>query len=385
MRRSLAVVAAVVAFLLGGVLLATVTPVAHAAKPAKAPEIIEEPDGDLLHVFRKDDPAAQGWLYRPKSIETPDAASPVDLIVVLHGHGGTPKTLFLPQVMEARRAWCLGVAGHAELHEKDEAGKPVDGFQWDGANVSYILDLTRHLIAKYPIKKERVLVWGHSAGGSMTVATLAEAPEVFAGGLTTASPTTPDGRLKEKRVAVLLGTNDPNWSGASAVRNYVESFEKKKAKGACAFVAVEGLGHALPDESYIALGFDWVLHGAARGGEAKVPMKPAAVSGTWRHILVRTKGAEGAGPEVKTTKKAAGDLLKKTKKDLDAGHALFAFEALCHSDHRETASGGGAIDEEALKALVGTLPEVEPGKTSEVIESPRGMHLLYREPPASKE
>src|SRR5688572_16541744 len=201
--------------------------VARAGKP-KPVEIVEEVDGDLIHLFRKDDPRAQGWLHRPKGLETPDAASPVDLVVVLHGAGGTPKTLFLPQVMEARKAWCLGVAGHEAItHDKG------DGFMWDSSNVAYILDLTNHLLAKYPIRKERVLVWGHSAGGSMTLATLGEAPTLFAGGLTTASPSTPDSRHRDQRVAVLLGTADGNWSGAPAIRSYLEGFEKKKGKGAC--------------------------------------------------------------------------------------------------------------------------------------------------------
>jgi predicted esterase len=365
--RALVLLVAAVAFLAG-------PPAALAGKP-KPVEIVEEAEGDLVHLFRKDDAAAQGWLHRPKGTETPDPAKPVDLIVVLHGAGGTPKTLFLPQVMEARRAWCLGVAGHSPIkHEKG------DGFMWDGANVSYILDLTRYLLEKYPVRKDRVIVWGHSAGGSMTLATLAEAPTLFAGGLTTAAPQTPDTRHRDLRVAVLLGTDDPNWSGAAGVRSYLEGLEKKKAKGACAFFGVRTLGHDLPEPAYIALGFDWVLHGKARGGEASVPLQPVGASGPWRHVLARFKGAEGAGDDVKTSKKAAGDLLKKIKKELDAGRALFPFEAACHSDDAKTASCGGGIEEEPLRALVGTLPELEPGKVSEVLESPRGMHLLYRSP-----
>lgn len=350
-------------------------PEARAGKPGKPPEIVEQADGDLLHLFRQDDPAAQGWLYRPKGLESPDPASPVDLIVVLHGAGGTPKTLLFQQVMDARKAWCLGVAGHtAVTHDRGA------GFQWDGANVSYILDLLRHLLAKYPIRKERVIVWGHSAGGSMTLATLAEAPELFAGGLTTAAPATPDGRHKEQRVAVLLGTKDPNWSGAPAVRTYREGLEKKKGKGACAFLAVDGLGHDVPDADYLALGFDWILSGKTAGGEALVPQKAVGRAGPWRHILVRTKGAEGAG-DAKTSKKAAQDLLRRIQKEVAAGKAYFPLEAACHSEHAESAAAGGGLNEAALTALVGTLPALAPGAVSEVLESPRGAHLLYRDAP----
>jgi predicted esterase len=363
--------------LLAAVLALAAAPLARAGKPPKPVEVVEEADGDLVHLFRKDDPAAQGWLHRPKGLEAPDAASPVDLVVVLHGAGGTPKTLFLPQQMEARGAWCLGVAGHQAMTAEGR-----DGFMWDTSNVSYVIDLTNHLLAKYPIRKDRVLVWGHSAGGSMTLATLAEAPTLFAGGLTTASPGTPDSRHRDLRVAVLLGTQDPNWSGAPTVRSHLEGIEKKKGKGACAFFAVETLAHELPDPDYIALGLDWVLHGKARGGEARVPLKPVGRSGPWRHVLARHKGAEGAGEDVKDTKKAAGDLLKKIRKELDAGRAFFPFEAACHSDHAPTASCGGGITEEALRALVGTLPALEPGQVSDVIESPRGMHLLQRSPAA---
>ena len=363
--------------LAAAVLVLCAPPLARAGKPPKPPEVVEEADGDLVHLFRKDDPAAQGWLHRPKGLEAPDAASPVDLVVVLHGAGGTPKTLFLPQQMEARRAWCLGVAGHQAVKADGR-----DGFMWDTTNVSYVLDLTNHLLAKYPIRKDRVLVWGHSAGGSLTLATLAAAPALFAGGLTTASPGTPDSRHRDLRVAVLLGTQDGNWSVAPTVRSHLEGIEKKKGKGACAFFVVDGLAHELPEPDYVALGLDWVLHGKARGGEARVPMKAVGQTGPWRHVLVRFKGAEGATEDVKTTKKAAGSLLEKVKKELDAGRAFFPFEAARHSDHAPTASCGGGIEEEALKALVGALPALEPGQVSEVIESPRGLHLLLRSPAA---
>ena len=342
------------------------------AKPPQAPSIGEVEEGDLLRLHLEGDPAAQGWLHRPKGTEAPSAENPVDLVVVLHGAGGTPKTLFFPEVMRRRRAWCLGVAGHeAVTHERGS------GFMWDGSNVEYILALTQHVLAKHPIRKERVLVWGHSAGGTMTLETLAKAPTLFAGGLTTAAPRTPESRHQDQRVAVLMGTADPNWAGAPAIRSHLESLSKKKAKGACAFLAVEGLGHDVPDEAYLELGLDWVLAKGTRGGEARVPQRAVGREGPWRHILLRPKGAPGA-PEGAPSRKAALELLRKVKKDVEAGKAFFPLEAACHSMDAASASAGGGVEEAALKAFVDPLPDVAPGALSEVLDLPGGVHLLAR-------
>jgi len=183
------------------------------------------------------------------------------------------------------------------------------------------------------------------------------------------------------RVCVFLGTEDPNWGGAGSVRSYVESLLKKRSKGACAFFAVEGLGHDVPYDDYLGLGFDWILHGTARGGEAKVPRRSRGAEGDYRHILVRHKGAEGA-EGVKRTKSKAEKLLKSIKKELDKGRAFFRFEASCHSEDEDNASCGGGIDAEDLKKLLGELPELKPGEVSEVLASPRGLHLVYRPQPA---
>lgn len=347
-----------------------------AAKPAKPVEIVEEPDGDLLRLFRKDDPAAQGWLYRTPAPqgEAGAAAEPSDLVVVLHGAGGTPKTLLFQSLMQQRRAWCLGVAGHqAVTHDRGA------GFMWDGSNVEYILQLTQHVLAKHPVRKDRVIVWGHSAGGTMTLETLAKAPPgLFVGGLTTAAPMTPDGRHHDLRVAVILGTQDANWGGAPAVRSHLEGLAKKKGKGACAFLAVEGLGHDVPADGYLDLGFDWLCAAGARGGEALVPTACVGRRGLWRHILVRTKGAPGA-PEGAPSKKAAGDLLKKVKKECEAGRAWFPLEAAMHSRDAASASGGGGLTHEALQAFFSTLPDLAAGVLSEPLESAAGLHLVRRE------
>jgi poly(3-hydroxybutyrate) depolymerase len=348
------------------------------AKPPKAPTVVEVEEGELLRLHLEGDPAAQGWLHRPKGTEAPTAEDPVDLVVVLHGAGGTPKTLFFPEVMRRRRAWCLGVAGHeAVTHDQGS------GFMWHGTDVDTIVALTQHLLAKHPLRKERVLVWGHSAGGSMTLESLAKAPALFAGGLTTAAPRTPESRHQDQRVAVLMGTTDPNWAGAPAIRAYLEGLAKKKAKGACAFLAVEGLGHNVPDEAYLELGLDWVLAKGARGGEARVPLRAVGRDGPWRHIHLKPKGAAGAADGA-PGRKAALELLRKVKKEVEAGRAWFPFEAACHSHDASSASAGGGVTEEALKAFVDPLPEVAPGALSEVLDLPGGVGLLQRAPAAAK-
>lgn len=355
------------------VLATLLAPRALEAKPQKASEIVEIQEGELLRLHLAGDEAAQGWLHRPPGTESPTPEDPVDLVVVLHGAGGTPKTLFFPALMKQRRAWCLGVAGREAVTHEQGAG-----FMWDSANASYVIELTEYLLAKHPIRKDRVIVWGHSAGGSMTLETLTKAPTLYAGGLTTAAPRTPDGRHQDLRVCVLLGTKDGNWSVAPSVRTHVEGLAKKKSKGACAFLAVDELGHNVPAESYLGLGFDWLLARGTRGGEGRVPLRAASSTGSWRHVLVRPKGSPGA-PDDALGKKGARDLLKKMRKELEAGRAWFPMEAACHSHHVESASAGGAVAEETLRALLEALPELEPGAFSEVLESAHGFHLLLRE------
>jgi predicted esterase len=357
-----------VIFVSGTVLLGTA-----GAKRKKGPKVVEEKDGDLIHLYLEDDPKAQGWLHRSRGAEEPE--EPVDLIVGLHGAGGNPKNFFLRRLMERRRAWCLTVAGHtAVTHERGQ------GFQWDFSGTKYIAQLTAYLVDKYPIRKQRVIVWGHSAGGSMSLETLATNPKLFAGALATAAPRTPDGRHKNCRVAVYLGTQDPNWSCAPSVRAHVEKLRKKRRKGACAFFAIDGLGHSVPAEEYLGLGFDWILQPKARGGEAKVGREPKGARGELRHILIRHKGAEGAPKGLKRSAGSAKKLLGKIKKEVEKGKAYFAFEAACHSEDEETASCGGGVDEEALAGFGVALPELKPGKVSAVLSGKCGLHLVYRPP-----
>ena len=92
---------------------------------------------------------------------------------------------------------------------------------------------------------------------------------------------------------------------------------------------------------------------------------------------MRFKGAENAG-EVKRSKSKAKKLLAKVAKELGKDRAFFPFEAACHSEDAESASCGGGLDEDALKAFLPELPALEPGAVSEILESTQGLHLVYR-------
>lgn len=367
------------------VVLAAIAGLAPPLAAKRGPKIIEEEDGKHVHLYYEEDPASQAWLYRPVccegevSDEGKVTSKEVDLIVALHGAGGNPKNFMMPRLMDTRDAWCLSVAGHQSVrHERGE------GFQWGGQDVEYVVAFVEHLLETYAIRKDRVIVWGHSAGGTMTLATLAHAPKLFAGGLTTAAPRTPDSRHKEMRICVFLGTEDPNWGGAGSVRAFLKSLEKKRSTGACAFFAVEGLGHKIPYDDYLGLGFDWILHEKARGGEANVPRRSRGRDGDYHHILVRHKGAEGA-EGVKRSKRTAKKLLKGIKKEIDKGRAFFPFEAACHSEDENTASCGGGIDEDGLRAFLDELPALEPGEISEILSSKQGLLLVWRPEDADEE
>lgn len=347
-----------------------------AAKREDVPAIVEREDGRYLHLAFEEDPKAQAWLYRTMTGDEDDDGNPtepVELVVALHGAGGDPKNFVLPLLMMQRECWCLTVAG-------SQSG-PTDrgiGYNWRSGDVDTVLAFVRYVVAKYPIQKDRVIVWGHSAGGRMTLEALGEAPDLFAGGLTTAASATPDGRHRSKRVCVFLGKDDPSFSSAGAVRSFVERLARKRGEGACAFFGLDDLGHELPYDDYIGLGLDWILHGRARGGEATVPRRSRGSDGEYRHILVRFKGAELADG-VKRSKSKARKLVEEVEAAMEEGRAFFPFEASRHSEDVDTAGCGGGIDTDDLRErFLAELPALEPGAVSEIVESTQGFHLVYR-------
>ena len=70
------------------------------------------------------------------------------------------------------------------------------------------------------------------------------------------------------------------------------------------------------------------------------------------------------------------------KNAVKKGRAWFPFEAACHSDHAETAPGGGWIAKEALEQHLGEVPELEKGEVSDVIKTDQGHHLVWRAGPS---
>jgi hypothetical protein len=199
--------------------------------------------------------------------------------------------------------------------------------------------------------------------------------------MTTAAPATPDSGHNNVRTVVFLGDQDPNFAGASAVRNNLTG-KKRKAPGS--FRVVSELGHNVPDTFYMKQALDWLLDSKARGWEIRVPKTPPTREAKpFAHILVRYRGSLGAGERAKMTSKgrAKGEL-KMVKKYLDKKLANFLMEAAKFSHDEKTSASGGLISEEDLAtfspALAEKARELEVGKTSDVLETPHGFHLVVR-------
>jgi len=340
----------------------------------EAAQVVEQQDGRYIRLSLKGDPKAQGWLYEiwddDEEEEEEDAGA--ELIVALHGAGGDPRNFLLPRLMSSRTAYCLAVAGRREVPHA--TGR---GFMWSGADVDYILALTRHVIKTRNVDKTRVLIWGHSAGGTMTITALAKAPALFAGALTTAAGMAPGKPHEDKRVFVILGEDDPNYRVAPLVRKHVKRTEK--TKGACALLSVEWLEHVLPADDFLDFGFDWVIHGKGRGGEASVGLIAKGRSGPWRHILLRHKDAENKEEPSERKKKDAVKLLEEVLSAVKSGSAFFPFEAARLSEDGRSKSAGGGLSEARLETFFGKVPSLKAGTCSTVLESTEGVHLVQRE------
>jgi poly(3-hydroxybutyrate) depolymerase len=338
-------------------------------KLLKAPEVVEEVDGQFTKLSLKDDANAVGFLL--KAFEAKEDKK-YGLLVSLHGHGGKPKTLMFPGIAKKREFFVLGVQGHTPTGP---------GFAWNTSNKDYIAGLTLYVIEKYPVDRKRVLMTGHSAGGTLTLATYRYAPRLFAGIMTTAAPATPDSSHHAVRMVVFLGDQDPNYSNAGSVRS---NFESKKRQAPGSLRIIIGLGHSLPDRFYMDQAVGWLLDAKARGWEVALPSAPPVKGDRpFAHILIRHAKAEGAGARAKRTSKtrAKGEL-KLIKKYIDKKLGNFLMEAAKFSHDDKTAASGGLVDAGGLEAFSPALKEAAEklgkGETSEVIESPHGFHLIVR-------
>jgi parvulin-like peptidyl-prolyl isomerase len=101
-----------------------------------------------------------------------------------------------------------------------------------------------------------------------------------------------------------------------------------------------------------------------------------------RHILIRYKGATGAGSEIKRTKAEAEQQAHALLKQLIAG-ADFAGLATANSEDGSAKRGGdigvqpkGALAYSFERALFG----LEPGERSDVVETEFGFHIIQRLP-----
>jgi pimeloyl-ACP methyl ester carboxylesterase len=346
-----------------------------APRTGKAPEVVEAEAEGLVKLALKSDPAAVGWLF--KDFEREEGRR-YGLLVSLHGHGGTPQGVLFQELVRKRRFFSLAVQGHTP---------EGPGFAWDEANKAYIAGLAQYVIEKYPVDRKAVLMTGHSAGGTMCLATFKHAPAIFAGIMTTAAPATPDSGHFDARTVVFLGDQDPNYAVAGSVRS---NFDSKKRRAPGSLRIVRGLGHDVPHPFYLGQGMDWILDAPARGGEVSLPKDPPVTEDRpFAHILLRHAGAQGAEAAAPRRSKAqALGELRMIRKLLDKKLAHFALEAATASQDEKTAASGGRVSEEELEAFAPALREaagkLEPGQLSEVLESPQGVHLIVRLPAAEK-
>lgn len=305
---------------------------------------------------------------------TADAKQKPGLLVTLHGHGGKPDG-YVFRDFAAKRNWAVvSIQGRTEV-----AGA---GFSWDMSDAAYIAAVAKWVVQNKGIDPARVVLFGHSAGGTMSLAAYAADPSVFAGILTCSAPEVPDKRHETTRVCVFLGTADPNFSNAKSVQN-----QMKKDANRLALCVMDGAEHNdTPDAAYLDLACDWVLAKGALGHEFHVPKKPPAVPAPGlRHVLLRWKGAAGASADVKrgkdAAKAAADDLLKR----LRAGKACFGEEAQAMSEDEDSRPVGGAIDAERLAAFGGAVAGAKDApagadRWSGPFESPAGFHVVERAP-----
>lgn len=351
--------------------LAGAAPVLARGKILKVPEVLEEPADRFTKLIVKDDPAAVAYML--EAIKPADGEK-LGLLVSLHGHGGEPKSLMFPQIAQKRRLIVLGVQGHTPTGP---------GFAWSENDKEIIAGFTLWVLETRPVDPKRVFMTGHSAGGTMTLATCKFAPQLFAGIMTTAAPATPDTGHYDVRTVVFLGDQDPNFAGAGAVRS---NFENKKRRAPGSLRIVRGLGHDLPDPFYMDQALLWLLETRARGFEISLPKDPPVKDDRpFAHILLRWSGAEGADARTRGVSKArAQGEIKMIRKFLEKKMGHVFMEAAKFSQDDATAPSGGLVDAAGLEAFAPALRQgaekLEPGGLSEVLESPQGWHLVWRLP-----
>lgn len=353
---------------------------AQKRKRGKVPKVETSQVGSLIKLQAES--GAVGFFHVPKGLPAAGGAPKAGaerpgLLVVLHGHGSTATNMMQAPLADAHGDYMLSVQGRSPTG---------NGFGWDVApGTADINDLVRWSLAGYPIDPQRVVLIGHSAGGTMVLQTFPTAPKLYAGLITVAAPQTPSSAHKSGRVCVFLGTADPNFAGATSVRSALGG--KRKWKSGC-LVVLEGAEHNnLPNPQHMLLAVDWCLAGKAYGAEASVPHARSGLppQHAYRVIVIGHKDvADWDDPRCVERKKGKARKLAATiAKAMGKKKAFFALEALAYSDHDGTFSRGGLIDEKGLTEIDPSLAEaakaLEPGTASKVIETPKGYVILWRE------
>ncbi len=351
----------------------------------KPPEWGEENGQPIVHVF---DPAPlKAYLHVPSDL--PEGKK-IEMIVVLHGHGGTATGLlgYDTQISDERKALLMACEGSGI--EKTPQG---EGHSWNGdRDATAILACLDAALAKYPaVDPKRVVIQGHSAGGTMSLLTYSKRPAAFAGIYTTASPMEPSSAHKGARIVVNVGTKDANYAGFPAARQAAE----KTVVGRC--VAVYDLAHDLPDDLYSKEAIAWLFDSKAPSETLFVPLKPDAPAtvppdspaakgkgGGFRHVLLFEAGGRGA-PADAPAKPAAKQAAQALKAELDkAGAAGLDAAIAAKSQDALSKDAGGKVTGAVLAryggALVAGMSKAKAGEWVGPFESDAGWHLVYRDP-----
>lgn len=377
MRRSLLFVVA----LLLAALPARAT-LAKGGKPeAKAPTWTEEDGRTVLRVFA---PSPLKAYYAPPAGLA--EGKKAELVVILHGHGGTATGMlgYVSPAADARGAAVLACEGGGTL--QTDRG---EGHSWSDPDVQGVLACLDATLAKQPIDPKRVVLVGHSAGGSMSVRVQAARPAAFAGVYTSAAPTIPSGANKGGRFVVNIGTADGNFAG---FKGAVAASEKSVV---ARVVAVIDLPHELPHVDYTREALAWLLDAKAPsevlhvplvpGDEVRPPPESPAEKGKgkgFRHILLFEKGGRGApadAPERAAAKAAAQAVAAEWRHATDFGELVAAkSQDPLSKDLRGQVTG--AVLARYGGALVTAMSKLKGGDVSAPVEGDAGWHVVARDP-----
>jgi poly(3-hydroxybutyrate) depolymerase len=368
------------------VLLLGAAPLAALAKGgkevAKPPEWTEEEGHTVLRVFS---PPLKAYFAAPSTL--PEGGKKAELIVILHGHGGTATGMlgYAQPLADARGAYLIACEG-SETLQTDKG----PGHTWKDPDVQGILACVDATIAKHPIDPKRILLEGHSMGGTMSLRTYAARPAQFVGVFTTASPEIPSGAQKGARVAVCLGTKDPNFSQFPGA---VAACEKTVVGRV---IAVTDVPHDLPNADYARECIAYVLDSKAPSDVLRLPFDPTklvdpppdtpaakAKGKGFRHALIFATGGRGAPADAVAradAKKKAAELSASLKKLAGVGVADAIAAATQDPLSKESK---GEISGDVLAryggGLVIAISKLKGGEVSAPVESDAGWHVVVRD------